>query len=107
MKDQRSIDAVDAAIQFGLGEITLWQLFKFRKTAAAVSAAISAASYAAVSAADTSSASYTAFSSSFASFSSVTFSSSAAYAAKTKNQQETADIARKYIPIEKFNIKIQ
>lgn len=68
MKDQRSKDAVKAAIDYGNGLITDEQL----KTAA--DAAVSASA-----------------------------SASAAYA-KTKNQKETANICRKYLPIEIWNV---
>ncbi len=52
MKDKRSTDAIDAAIQFGLGNITLKELFEFRRNAyAAYAAAAAYAAYAAAAAA--------------------------------------------------------
>ena len=71
MKDERSIKAVDAAIAFGLGEITKEELH----------AAYAAATYAAYAA-----------------------DADADAASKKQKQQQTADIVRKYISIEKFNI---
>lgn len=62
MKDKRSLDAVDAAIAYGEGRISLKELN------AAADAAASAA------------------------------------ADRKENQQQTVDIFRKFIPIEKFNI---
>ena len=82
MKDERSLNAVDAAIAFGEGSITIEEL---RAAASAASAAYAAAdaayaAYAAYAAAD-------------------------AADARTKNQMETADICRKYLPIQIWKIK--
>ena len=100
MKDKRSINAVDAAIAFGLGEITKDEL------AAAANAANAA--YAAWSAADAAAAAYAAYAAASASSAAADAAYAAAYAdaAKKENQQQTADIVRKYISIEKFNIKL-
>jgi len=78
MKDERSIKAVDAAIAFGEGKISREELD------AAANAAANAAAYA-----------YSAYAS----------AASAAYVAKKENQQLTADICRKYLPIPIWNIK--
>ena len=82
MKDERSLKAVDAAIAFGEGKISREEL----NTSAA--AAYADAAFAADYAADYAAAAY------------------ADYAAdKKENQQLTADICRKYLPIEVWNIK--
>ena len=79
MKNERSIKAVDAAIAFGEGLITIEEL----------NAAAAADANAAYAAADD--AAY-----------------AAAYAAARKNNQQlTADICRKYLPIEIWNIKTE
>jgi hypothetical protein len=69
IKDERSIKAIDAAIAFGLGEITKDELDSADAAAPADAAA-----------------------------------DAYAYAAIKQNEQQTADIVRKYISIEKFNI---
>ncbi len=112
MKDERSIRAVDAAIAFGLGEITkegldaaydaayayaAYAAAYAADAAAAAYAADAAAAYAADCAADAAAADCAADAYAYAAY--------AAYAAARKqNQQQTADIVRKYISIEKFNI---
>ena len=80
MKDERSIKAVDVAIAFGEGKASREEL----DSAASAAYAADAASWAA---------SATAFS-----------ASDAASAAFTENEQLTADICRKYLPIEVWNI---
>jgi Fe-S cluster biosynthesis and repair protein YggX len=80
MKDQRSITACEVALKFADGKATRDEL-KAARTAAAAAAD---AAYAA--AADAADAAY------------------AAVASKTKNQKETADICRKYLPIEIWKI---
>ena len=106
MKDQRSIDVVDAAIAFGEGKITKEELLKYAYSAyvAAVAAdaadaaaydaayAASVASYAACFAATTA----TAAASVAASVASV----AAVAAAEKQNKKETADICRKYLTID-------
>ena len=93
MKDQRSKDAVDAAIQYGLGNITLKQLWLAKADAAAAAdadAAADAAAYAADAAAYAAAdaaADAAAYAAAYA----------AADAAKAKNQKKTASICRKYI----------
>lgn len=83
MKDPRSIKAVDTAIAFGEGKATREQL-----DAAAYAAADAAyAAFAAAASAD----GYAAF--------------AAADAADKKHQQLTADICRKYLPIQCWNIE--
>ena len=81
MIDNRSIAAVDAAIDFGEGKISIEKLNAAATAACAAYAA--GAAYAASYAAD----------------------AAAATSAKKENQQQTADIARKYLPIEIWNIK--
>ena len=81
MKDRRSVDAVDAAIAFGEGKITKKEL----ADAAAAGAADAAVAYAAAAGA-------------------AAYAADAAVDARKKNQQETADICKKYLPIEIWNI---
>ena len=82
MKDERSIKAVDAAIAYGEGKISREEL-----DAAASAAYAAYAAYAAAASSDDAYAAYV------------------ADAAKKENQQLTADICRKYLPIEVWNIK--
>jgi hypothetical protein len=78
IKDERSIKAIDVAIAFGEGKASLEEL-------PSAAAAADAAAYAAASdAADADSA--------------------ASDGARKENQQLTADICRKYLPIEIWNI---
>jgi len=117
MIDKRSTDAIDIAILFGEGKATLEQLnaaslaayYAAYDSATSASYAASVAEYAAASA--VSSAAYAASSAassaaSFAAYAAEYADASAEYAAaaKTLNQQLTADICRKYLPIENFNI---
>ena len=83
MKDQRSKTAIEIAIKFGNGEATREEL----------DAAAYAAAYAAYAAAD-------------ADADAADDAYAAAYAAyaRKKNQQETADICRRILPIEAWNI---
>ena len=85
MKDERSIKAIDTAIEFGEGKVTGEEL------SIAADAAFSAYTAAAYSAC-----------------ASARAAADAAYAdaaaAELANQQLTADIFRKYIQIDKFNI---
>ena len=95
MKDERSLKAVDAAIAFGEGKISREELNTSAAAASAAAAAAytaSAAAYAASAAAASDAAAYVAY-------------AAYAYAAKKENQQLTADICRKYLPIEVWNIK--
>ena len=91
MKDERSLKAVDAAIAFGEGKISREKLNTSAYAAAAYAAAASAAAYAAYAASAYADAAYAA--------------AASAYAAEKENQQLTADICRKYLPIEVWNIK--
>jgi hypothetical protein len=109
MKDKRSLKAVDAAIAFGEGKITRKELEAAADVAAAA-AYTDAAAYAATAAADAA----TAYTDLYAD--AATYAYTAAYAAATAcaaadtdavkiaNQKLTADIVRKYISIDKFNI---
>jgi len=83
MKDERSIKAVDAAIAFGEGKITKDEL-----------SAAAAAAYAAYAAA----AAYVAAAAAYAAY-----VAAAAYA-KKENQKLTANICRKYLPLEIWNV---
>ena len=101
MKDKRSTDAVDAAIRFSKGEITKDELRVFASSAAAAAAA--AAAYAFAADADANAAYANA-----ADVAANAYAYAAADADKTKarakKQLETADICRKYLPIEIWNI---
>ena len=104
MNDKRSTEAIDVAILFGEGKATLGQL----NAAAYASSAAYAASFAAYHALSDASASaslaaYYASATAYAD-NAATSAANAANAAKKQNQQLTADICRKYLPIEKFNI---
>ena len=90
MEDERSLQAVDAAIAFGEGKISREEL---DAAAAAASAAASAAAYI--------SAAYIAACAAYSSSAASAYSASA----RQENLQLTADICRKYLPIEVWNIK--
>ncbi len=98
MTDERSVKAVDVAIAFGEGRATRDELDA--ATSAAYDATASAAAYAAAYAADA----YAAYTAAYAADADATAANAAvAYAV---NQQQTADICRKYIGdliIEKVN----
>jgi hypothetical protein len=103
MKDERSLKAVDAAIAFGEGKITREEL---KVAANAVWSAASAAAYA------WSAASAAAYAAYYAATAAAAYAAdAAAYAADAAedayeaNQKLTADICRKYLPIEIWNIK--
>ena len=95
MKDERSIKAVNIAIAYGEGRATKEEL-----AAAASYAASDAASYAAAAA-------YAAaYAASYAASDAASYAASdaASDAARKANQRLTADICRKYLPIEIWNI---
>lgn len=95
MKDERSLAAVDAAIAFGEGKISVEELKIFYRFAThAVNAAAANASAYVVSAA---------YAAANASAYAAAYAVGAA-AAKKQNQQDTADIFRKFISIDKFNL---
>ena len=103
MKDEQSILAVDAAIAFGEGKITKEQLHTAAAAANYPADADAATTYAAAAA------TYAA-----ADVDAANAAAAAAYAAdvyaadadaKKQNQLLTANICRKYLPIEKWNIK--
>lgn len=123
MRHKRSLDAVDAAIAFGEGKINIEELNRAANDsydgpctesaeAAAVAAATTTNSYFYVGATFATicftprlNTPYEADNTTAAAF----FAAKAAYrhkgrAAFTENQQETADIFRKFISIDKFNI---
>jgi len=97
MKDNRSLRAVDTAIAFGEGRATKEEL---KVDAAAAAAAAYDAAYAAAYAA-----------AAVAAYAAAAFAADAAYAdaaaayaaAKKQNQKLTADICRKYLPLEIWN----
>jgi len=98
MKDERSLKAVDAAIAFGEGKISRDELDAAAYFAAdAANAAYAAAAYAAAAAANAApaAAAYAAANAAYAAYDT----------AKKENQQLTADICRKYLPIPIWNIK--
>ena len=91
MKDERSLNAIKVAIDYGNNlatdeELNAAYADAYAAYAAAADAADAAADYAAYADA------YAAYAADYA-------------AARTKNQKETADICRKYLPIEIWNIK--
>jgi hypothetical protein len=127
MKDERSTNAVDAAIAFGNGEITREELNAAAAAAYAASAAAAAAYAASAAASDAdayaasaaasaaasdayaaayaaSAAAAAAYAASAAAAAAAAASAAAAAAARKNNQQLTADICRKYLPIEVWNI---
>jgi len=89
MKDERSLKAVDAAIAFGEGKISKEELD------AAASADAADAAYAAARAP---------YDAAAAAYAAAAAAANAADTAKKENQQLTADICRKYLPIEVWNI---
>jgi 3-keto-L-gulonate-6-phosphate decarboxylase len=103
MKDERSIKAVDVAIAFGEGKASRKELD------AACANATTHASYAyAADAAATTHASYAYAAAADAATAACAYAAAAADAAcayaKKENQQLTADLCRKYLPIEIWNI---
>lgn len=125
MQDERSIVAIDTAIAFGEGRATRAELDSAARAAAraadvAFNSTYSAysASEAAYYAADASYYAADAYSASEAASAAANAAeaaadaaaeaaaeAAAAAAAKIKNQKETADIVRKYIPIELWNVQ--
>ena len=119
MKDERSTKAVDVAIAFGEGKATREELDDAAAAAAAVPAADAAyaayaaaradAAYAAYAAAwadatDTAYAAYAAAARADAAYAAYAAADAAAWAdAKKQNQKLTADICRKYLPLEIWN----
>jgi len=111
MKDERSLKAVDAAIAFGEGKISRDELDASASDAAAAYAAAAAADAAAADAA------FAAYAAAYAAADAAAADAAAdaayaaadafaaAAAAKKENQQLTANIYRKYLPIEVWNIK--
>ena len=115
MKDERSIKAVDAAIAFGEGKISRDELdaaafaasdAAYAAARAPYAAAAANAAYAADAAAAADDAAYAAYdddADADAAADAAAFAAAVA-AAKKENQQLTADICRKYLPIEVWNI---
>jgi len=96
MQDERSLKAVDTAIAFGEGRATRAELY----SAAADASRAAAATNAVARSAYARSAAYSAYAAAEAAE-----ASEAAYYARMKNEKETADIVRKYIPIELWNVR--
>ena len=106
MKDERSIKAIDVAIAFGEGKATREELddagvaafaaYLAPSAASAASAAADAAAYAAALA-------YLAPSATGAGAAAYAASAARAGVARKDNQKLTADICRKYLPIEIWN----
>ena len=110
MKDPRSINACEVALKFADGLATRSELNDAASAAsAATSAAYASAAYAAADAAYAAAAAYAAdaaYAAAYAYAYAAAYAAYAAtYAARTKNRLETADICRKYLPIEIWNIK--
>ena len=101
MRDERSRKAIDIAIRYGEGNATDGELADAADAASAAYAAANAAASAAyaASAASAASAAYA------AAYAAADAAAYAADAAKKKNQKLTADIVRKYLPIEIWNIE--
>ena len=99
MNDKRSTEAIDVAILFGEGKATLEQL----NAAASAASSASSASYASFAANADNAAAYAAYAANAAASSASSAAKAASFAQK-QNQQLTADICRKYLPIENFNI---
>jgi len=87
MKDERSINAVDAAISFGEGKISEDKL----KCAAYAAYAVAYCSYAAAAAADVDA--YASYAASYAAY------AAAAADAIKENRKQTSDICRKYLKL--------
>jgi len=103
MKDERSLKAVDTAIAFGEGRATIEELNEAADAADDAYAARAAeAREAEASAAN---AAYAATAAARANANAYANADASAAAARTKNQKETADIVRKYIPIELWNVQ--
>ena len=116
MKDQRSLNAVDIAIKFGNNDATEQELFDAAVAAAAAYAAAddadaeaAAAAYDAADAAYDAPDAFAADAAAYAAACAYTVDAAAAdaayVAAQKANQKMTADICRKYLPIEIWNNK--
>jgi hypothetical protein len=111
MKDERSKKAVDVAISFGEGIATILELRDAADVAAAAYAAAAAYDAAAAYAVYAATAAYAAYAydaaayASAAAYAAAYAAASDAHVAREQNQLLTADICRKYLPIEIWNIK--
>jgi len=111
MTDERSLKAVDIAISFGEGKATLEELAaaNVAANAANASAAFAAANAASVATAfaNTSAAALATSAYAYAAADAADAAKVTAYAvAEKESQQLTADICRKYLPIEVWNINL-
>ena len=107
MTDERSLKAVDAAIAFGEGKITIEELDAVAKEALDAARAVAHADYYAGAAA------WAAGADTFDGYAAANAAYAAAYAAGAAddiayeaNLKLTADICRKYLPIEIWNVKL-
>ena len=107
MQDVRATQAVDAAIAFGEGNLTLQELSNAADTASAYTASAYAANaanaayaaYAAAAAAASAANADTYAAASAANAAAASAANAAAYTTRIKNRQLTADICRKYLSI--------
>jgi hypothetical protein len=111
MADKRSIDAVDAAINYNGDRQALKQAayaaaFAVDSAYAYAYAAADSAAFADSAAADAADAAYAAAAAAFADSAAADSAYAAAADARASNQLSTANIVRQYIPIEKWNINI-
>ena len=110
MEDERSTKAVDVAIAFGEGKATRGELDAAADAARVARVARAAyAAYAAYAASDAADAAYAAYAA--AADADAAYAAYAAYAAsdaaasaKKQNQKLTADICRKYLPLELWDL---
>ena len=110
MTDERSTNAVDVAIAFGEGRATIEEFNSaYNAATAAYHAAYDACTYTAVFAAaavaaSASASAYVAAAVAATAAACASASVAAAAAAKKENQKLTADVCRKYLPIEIWNV---
>jgi hypothetical protein len=108
MTDERSTNAVDVAIAFGEGRATIEEFNSaYNAATAAYHAAYDACTYTAVFAAAAVAASASASAyvvAAVAATAAVAVAAGASAAAKKENQKLTADVCRKYLPIEIWNV---
>jgi hypothetical protein len=106
MTDKRSLNAVDVALAFGKGLATRRELavaFAAAAEAASASASVSAFASALAASASASAYAYAADHAEAAYAYAYAYAADHAEAAKKQNQKQTADICRKFLPIEIWN----
>jgi hypothetical protein len=105
MMDKRSKNAVDVAIAFGEGRATIEELNAAASDAKDAATYPARAGYAAYYAANAAShADSVAYHAGFATGVASGVATDAAFAAEKENQKLTADVCRKYLPIEIWNV---